>query len=75
MEIITDTWISVEDELPPINHTFDAFTNQNERKANHGAYVGGWDDEFRLSVMQINGITHWMIPTSPDGEIINGYTE
>ena len=62
-------WISVESELPPMNTKFDAWTDKGTRLAEHGEYVGSWDEDFRRDVMKINGITHWMpLPEPPQPE-------
>lgn len=59
-------WISVKDELPPIGERFDAWTSRGDRLADHGAFVGSWDDDFRRDVMTVRGITHWMpLPAPP----------
>ena len=60
-------WISVEEELPPMNEPFDVWDDYNKcRLADHGAFVGSWDDDFRKETMLIKGHTHWMaLPEAP----------
>lgn len=58
-------WISVDDELPPMGQHFDAWHVSGERLADHGPYVGSWDEDFRRQVMRANGITHWMVRPAP----------
>jgi hypothetical protein len=68
VEKLKDPWTSIEKSLPPLNTVFDAWTNRNERLADHGAYAGSWDDDFRYRTMKVRGITHWMIPVAPNRE-------
>ena len=60
-------WISVTEELPPLNMRFDVWDNHHKKRlADHGAFTGPWDDDFRRECMLIKGYTHWMyIPEAP----------
>ena len=66
-------WISVEEKLPPMNERFDVWDKYHEcRLADHGAFVGQWDDDFRKDTMLIKGYTHWMpIPPPPSSSNID----
>lgn len=63
-------WISVEDEVPEIGQSFDAWNIRGERFPDHGAYVGhGWDKQGIKENMLIHSFTHWMpLPTPPEKE-------
>lgn len=65
LEALLAGWISVDDQLPPMGEPFDAWHASGERLADHGPYVGSWDEDFRRQVMRANNITHWMPRPAP----------
>lgn len=59
-------WIPVVEALPPLHVKFDVWDDYHKcRLADHGAYEGPWDDDFRRDTLLIHGYTHWMIVVPP----------
>lgn len=69
-------WTSVEKELPPMNQKFDVWDNHHKKRiADHGAFVGEWDDQFRKETMLIKGHTHWMLQPPPPSSHNSDYAK
>lgn len=62
-------WIPVSERVPDNGINFDAWHISGKRYADHGAFAGSTDEDFKREVMTINGITHWKpLPPAPDKE-------
>ena len=59
-------WVSVEDEVPEIGQSFDAWHDCDGRFPDHGPYVGhGWDKQSIKESLLIHSFTHWRLQPAP----------